>query len=92
MSVLSTHLCRKNSSISSFWTGPFQVEGISGKFLSIQSFIGVHVLNASSVDPDQTPISATSDLCLYCLLMSHFGNAGHKWVESKYVYADLFAI
>ena len=27
-------------------------------------------LNTNSVDPDQTPRSAASDLVLYCLLMS----------------------
>ena len=33
-------------------------------------FIEIPVFNANSVDPDQTPRSAASDLGLHCLLMS----------------------
>ena len=41
------------------------------------------VLNANSVDPDQTPLSAASDLGLHCLPMSHLlvWDARHKWVK-----------
>ena len=31
--VSFTHLCRIDSSTSSLWTGPFQLEGMSSKFL-----------------------------------------------------------
>ena len=39
------------------------------------------VINANSVDPDQTPRSAVSDLGLHCLQMFHLWDAGHKWVN-----------
>ena len=41
------------------------------------------VINANSVDPDQTPRSAVSDLGLHCLPMSHFWDARHKWVNTS---------
>ena len=41
------------------------------------------VINANSVDPDQTPRSAASDLGLHCLPMSRLRDAGHKWVNGK---------
>ena len=40
------------------------------------------VVNANSVDPDQTPRSVASDLGLHCLPVSHLWNARHKWVKS----------
>ena len=39
------------------------------------------VFNANSVDPDQTPRSAASDLGLHCLPMSLLRNASLKWVK-----------
>ena len=36
-------------------------------------------LIANSVDPDQTPSSATSDLGLHCLPMSFLWDARLKW-------------
>ena len=44
-------------------------------------FIEVLVLNANSVDPDQTPRSVASDLDLHCLQMSLLWDARHKWVK-----------
>ena len=50
-------------------------------------FINYHVLkeipviNANSVDPDQTPRSAASDLGLHCLPMSLLWEIRHKWVK-----------
>ena len=41
------------------------------------------VINANSVDPDQTPRSVASDLDLHCLPMSHLWDAGHKRVRGK---------
>ena len=41
-------------------------------------------LNANSVDPDQTPRSAASDLGLHCLPMSYLWDAKHKWVNQIY--------
>ena len=37
--------------------------------------------NTNSVDPDQTPHSAASDLGLYCLPMSLLWDARLKWVK-----------
>ena len=36
--------------------------------------IEIAVLNANSVDPDQTPRPAASDLGLHCLLLSFMGH------------------
>ena len=46
---------RNNSFTLTLWTGPFT---------------DFFVRNANSVDPDQTPRSAASDLGLHCLPMS----------------------
>ena len=40
-------------------------------------------LNAKSVDPDQTPQNAASDLGLHCLQMSRFWGARLKWVKDN---------
>ena len=45
-------------------------------------FYRFSLLNANSVDPDQTPRSAASDLGLHCLPMFHLWDAGLKWVKS----------
>ena len=42
------------------------------------------VVNANSVNPDQTPRSAASDLGLRCLAMSHLWDARHKNVKGKW--------
>ena len=41
------------------------------------------VINANSIDPDQMPRSAASDLSPHCLQMSHLWDARHKWVKIK---------
>ena len=45
------------------------MEGGGGVWLLLllSCFIGISELNANSVDPDQTPRSAASDLGLHCL-------------------------
>ena len=43
----------------------------------ITGFIEILVYNANRVDPDQMPHSVASDLGLYCLSMSLFGDARH---------------
>ena len=48
-----THLCRMDSKTLTLCTGPFTVVGC---------LIGIPVLNATSVDPDQTPLFLASDL------------------------------
>ena len=51
------------------------------------------VINANSIDPDQTPRSAASDLGLHCLPMSHLWDVRHKWVN-KYnkMYGSRFVL
>ena len=39
----------------------------------------MYVANAKSVDSDQTPRSAASDLGLHYLPISRLGDARHKW-------------
>ena len=64
-----------DSSISTFWTGPFPIAGC------LSSFFFIIILNTNSVDPDpvlyansensdQTERSVASDLSLHCLQMS----------------------
>ena len=49
-------------------------------FLSFSCFVEISELNANSVDLDQTPRSAASDLDLHCLAMSHLWDARLIWV------------
>ena len=42
----------------------------------------MHLSLANSVEPDQTLRVAASDLALYCLSMSCFGDMRHKWVNN----------
>ena len=53
------------------------------KYMSIKTYIPV--FNANSVDPDQTPRSAASDLGLHCLSTALLWDAGHKWVNPSIV-------
>ena len=50
--------------------------------LLLPCFIEIPVSNANSIDPDQMPCSAASDLDLHCLLMSLLWDARHKWVKT----------
>ena len=63
-------------------------------FLFLLSFIEFPAFNAMSVDPDQTPHSAASDLGLNCLPMSMSWDTRHEYVKSIHVYLaskrDLF--
>ena len=52
-------------------------------FLLLPCFIEIPLFYANSVDPDQTPHSAASDLDLHCLQMSLLWDAGLKWVNSS---------
>ena len=67
-----THLCRVDSSILASWKGPFpRKERVSSCFLLLPRFmIDIPAFNANSVDPDQTPRSAASDLGPHCLSLS----------------------
>ena len=45
------------------------------------------VLNANSVDPDQTSRSVASDQGLHCLLVSLLWDTRHKWI--KYLHSAI---
>ena len=87
-----THLCQVDSPTFTLQKGPFPIEGVSGNFLllHVPCFIETHVCNANSVDPDQTPRSAASDLGLYCLPMSLLWDARNKWVNQIHDSIDNF--
>ena len=55
-------------------------------FLLLPGFIKTPINNANSIDPDQTPRPAASDLGLHYLPMSHLWNARLKWVNVTYRY------
>ena len=44
-------------------------------------YIEIPYLMQNSVDPDQTPLCAASDLGLHCLPMSLLWDARHKWIK-----------
>ena len=73
-----------DSSILVVWKAPFPIGGIR-LFLLSPCFIEIPVFNANSVDPDQTPRSAASDLGLHCLSTALLWDAGHKWVNPSIV-------
>ena len=71
-----------DSSTPILWAGPFQIEGRPGKiFFYKNRVINIPVVNANSVDPNQTPSSAASDLDLRCLLVPRLCDARLKWVK-----------
>ena len=75
------------SSTITLWTGPFQIEGLSGKLLLLLLFIKFPVFIAKSVDPDQMPHSAASDQGPHYLPISLkrlLWDARHKWVKYNY--------
>ena len=53
-------------------------------------FIDIPVLNANSVDPDQTPHCAASDLGIHCLPISNLWDVRLKWVNMFAVCIGLF--
>ena len=58
-----------------------QIEGVSGLFLLLPCLIEFPVFSTNSVDPDQTPRYAASDLGLHCLTMSRFMGCWHKCLQ-----------
>ena len=64
------------SSTLTIWTGPFPNSQVSGQLLLLPCFIEITVLNANSVDPDQTPRSTASDLGLHCCQCPFYGTLG----------------
>ena len=65
-----THLCPVNPSTSSLWAVPFVKGGTKWLVFIITLLSEISVNHANSVDPDQTPRFAASDLGLHCLPMS----------------------
>ena len=55
------------------------MEGVSFLFLLLSFIVEILVLNANSVDPNQTPCSAASDLGLHYLPMVLLWDARHTW-------------
>ena len=67
---------------SSYFWGQCHVQlKVSDLFLLLSFIIKITVLNANSVDPDQMPRSAASDLDLHYLPMSLLWDAMLKWVK-----------
>ena len=87
LELFLTHLCRVDSSIQFFGRVHFHYKGclVSLFFLS-PCFIYIHILNANSVDPDQTLHSALFDLDLHCMPMSHLWDTRLKWVNDVALY------
>ena len=54
-------------------SSPLLIEGVSGLISLLLCFIEISLCNANSVDPDQTPRSAASDLGLHCLPVNLLG-------------------
>ena len=50
-------------------------------FLVLSFITEIPVLKANSVDPDQMPHSAASDLGIHCLPMSLLWGTRHQWVN-----------
>ena len=85
-----THLCWMDSSTITLQASPFsQYKGCLVSFI-ITIFIETPMFNVNSVDPDQTPLSAASDLDLHCLPMSLLWNARLKLV--KPMLADVWSV
>ena len=59
-------------------------------FFVFSCFVEISALNANSIDPDQMPHSAASDLGLHWLWMSHLWDARQRWV--KQIYHSFFCI
>ena len=79
-----TQSCLVDSSTSLFGQVHFQFEGCLF-CLSVLSFIiEIPVLNANSVDPDQMPHFAASDLGLHCLQMCLLWYIRYKYVKNSH--------
>ena len=69
-SILLTHLSRREFPTLLNWTSPFSFKGLER---GIFHFYSREHSVANTGDPDQTPLSAASDLGLHCFprYMSH---------------------
>ena len=59
-----THLCLIDYFSLPLCAGSFPIYGVSSKFLLLTCFLAILVLNAKSVDPNQTPHFVASELHL----------------------------
>ena len=75
------------------WTSPFLIylRGVWCTF-SILFYFEQKFLLANIVDPDQTPHSRASDLCLYCLPRSEFWEAMHKGIRRTENYQTYLSV
>ena len=86
---MSFHLCSLTD-INPFLPNGFfylhslgwSISNIKGVWLALllSYFVEIYEINANSVDPDQMPCSAASDLGLHCLSLSHLWDARLLWV------------
>ena len=74
-----------DSATSTIRTGPFPIEGVKARLLLLLCFMEIPILNANSVDPDQTPRYVASELGLHCLPLGlHFyGTLGINGLKSS---------
>ena len=71
-----------DSSTLTLWTRSFQYKGyLVSVYCLLPYFIEIPDPKSNSVDPDQMPQSAASDLDLHCLPMSILCAARHTWVK-----------
>ena len=64
-------------------------KGCLVSFIILSCFIEISELNANSVDPDQTPHSAASDLGLHCFPVSLSWDSRRIWVnglKKRFIY------
>ena len=73
------------------WTSPFPVLGVSGVLFHLHSVFDRNSYE-QSVDPDQTPRSAASDLGLHCLPMFQKWDTRLIWVNGCKKPIEMFVL
>ena len=68
-----THLHRVDSSTTNSLDQSISNSRLFGQFLLLLCFLEIPVYNANSVDPDQMPHVAATDLGLHCLPITLMG-------------------
>ena len=69
-----------DSSTIAIWTWSVFTSRVFSKFLLLLCVIEIPVLIANSVDPDQRPHSAASNLGLYCLTITVLVVSQLRWL------------
>ena len=72
-----------SSSSITLWTGPIPSEGMFDSILPLPSFIKKKSCNANSVDLNQTPRSAVSDLAVHYVYVPFCGMLCMNWLRMK---------